>query len=115
MWESTHQIDSGLWNPHGFLNPVSHLRNILLVDAPNNPECRWLHLLKQLLSCSFFNLSLHAIPSPSLELTINARHNTRVVPQVGLFEDTNLCAIHAQRVTIMQKDMRLAQRLRGEI
>lgn len=34
--------------------------------------------------------------------------------QVGLFEDTNLCAIHAQRVTIMPKDMRLARRIRGE-
>jgi len=33
---------------------------------------------------------------------------------VGLFEDTNLCAIHAKRVTIMPKDMRLAQRIRGE-
>lgn len=33
---------------------------------------------------------------------------------VGLFEDTNLCAIHANRVTIMQKDMRLARRIRGE-
>jgi len=32
----------------------------------------------------------------------------------GLFEDTNLCAIHAKRVTIMPKDMHLAQRLRGE-
>ena len=30
---------------------------------------------------------------------------------VGLFEDTNLCAIHAKRVTIMQKDMQLARRL----
>merc|ERR1712080_499804 len=27
---------------------------------------------------------------------------------VGLFEDTNLCAIHAKRVTIMPKDMQLA-------
>jgi len=26
---------------------------------------------------------------------------------VGLFEDTNLCAIHAKRVTIMPKDMQL--------
>lgn len=34
---------------------------------------------------------------------------------VGLFEDTNLCAIHAKRVTIMQKDMNLARRIRGEI
>ena len=34
---------------------------------------------------------------------------------VGLFEDTNLCAIHAKRVTIMAKDMQLARRIRGEI
>ena len=34
---------------------------------------------------------------------------------VGLFEDTNLCAIHARRVTIMVKDMKLAQRMRREI
>lgn len=34
---------------------------------------------------------------------------------VGLFEDTNLCAIHAKRVTIMQKDMNLARRIRGEV
>ena len=32
---------------------------------------------------------------------------------VGLFEDTNLCAIHAKRVTIMSKDMILAKRIRG--
>ena len=33
---------------------------------------------------------------------------------VGLFEDTNLCCIHAKRVTIFPKDMQLARRLRGE-
>ena len=33
---------------------------------------------------------------------------------VGLFHDTNACAIHAKRVTIMPKDMQLAQRIRGE-
>ena len=33
---------------------------------------------------------------------------------VGLFEDTNLCAIHAKRVTIMTKDIQLARRIRGE-
>ena len=31
---------------------------------------------------------------------------------VGLFEDTNLCAIHAKRVTIMPKDIQLARRVR---
>ena len=34
---------------------------------------------------------------------------------VGLFEDANLCAIHAKRVTIMPKDMQLARRIRGPI
>lgn len=33
---------------------------------------------------------------------------------VSLLEDTNLCAIHARRVTIMPKDMQLARRIRGE-
>jgi histone H3 len=33
---------------------------------------------------------------------------------VGLFEDTQLCAIHAKRCTIMPKDMQLARRIRGE-
>ena len=33
---------------------------------------------------------------------------------VGLFEDTNLCAIHAKRITIMPKDIQLARRIRGE-
>jgi histone H3 len=32
---------------------------------------------------------------------------------VGLFDDINLCAIHAKRVTVMPKDMHLALRIRG--
>ena len=33
---------------------------------------------------------------------------------VGLFEDTNLCAIHAKRVTIMPKDIQITRRIRNE-
>ena len=33
---------------------------------------------------------------------------------VGLLEDSNLCAIHAKRVTIMPKDIQLVRRIRGE-
>jgi histone H3 len=33
---------------------------------------------------------------------------------VGLFDDTNLAAIHAKRVTIMPKDIQLARRIRGD-
>jgi histone H3/H4 len=34
---------------------------------------------------------------------------------VGLFEDANLCTIHAKRVTVMPKDMQLARRIRGPL
>ena len=34
--------------------------------------------------------------------------------QIGVLEDSNLCAIHAKRVTIMPKDIQLARRIRGE-
>ncbi len=34
---------------------------------------------------------------------------------VGVFEDANLCTIHAKRVTVMPKDIQLARRIRGEI
>jgi hypothetical protein len=33
---------------------------------------------------------------------------------VGLFEDSNLCAIHGKHVTVMPKDMQLARRIRGD-
>lgn len=32
---------------------------------------------------------------------------------VTLFEDANLCAIHAKRVTVMPRDLLLAKRIRG--
>lgn len=34
---------------------------------------------------------------------------------VHLFEDTNLCALHAKRVTIQPKDFQLARRIRGPV
>jgi histone H3 len=43
-----------------------------------------------------------------------ALHEASEVYLVNLFEDTNSCAIHAKHVTIMLKDMLLAQRIRGE-
>ena len=45
---------------------------------------------------------------------IKALQESREAYLVGLFEDTNLCAIHAKRVTIMPKDIQLARRIRGE-
>ena len=34
---------------------------------------------------------------------------------MGLFEDTNLCYIHARHVTIMPKDIQLARRICGRM
>lgn len=33
---------------------------------------------------------------------------------VGVFEDTQLCAVHARRLTVLPKDMKLALRIRNE-
>lgn len=33
---------------------------------------------------------------------------------VGVFEDANLCAIHAKRVTLMVRDIQLARRIRAD-
>ena len=33
---------------------------------------------------------------------------------IGLFEDTNMCASHARRITVYPRDMHLARRIRGE-
>ena len=43
-----------------------------------------------------------------------ALHEASEAYLVNLFEDTNLCAIHAKHVTIMPKDMLLVRRIRGE-
>ena len=46
--------------------------------------------------------------------SINALREAAEAYLVQLFEDTNLIALHAKRVTIQSKDMKLARRIRGE-
>ena len=47
--------------------------------------------------------------------SLGALHEAAEAYLVGLFEDTNLCAIHAKRVTIMPRDIFLARKIRGEL
>jgi histone H3 len=57
------------------------------------------------------------MPEKQLRLQSTALEALREASEaylVGLFADTNLCALHAGRVTIEAKDMRLARRIRGE-
>ena len=51
-------------------------------------------------------LSYDDLPSDTVRLS------AKTIKQ--LFEDTNVAAIHAKRVTIMPKDIQLARRMRGE-
>ena len=46
--------------------------------------------------------------------TITALQEASEAYLIHLFEDSNLWAIHAKRVTIMPKDIQLACRIRGE-
>ncbi len=48
-------------------------------------------------------------------LAVLALHEASEAYMVGMFEDTNLSALHAKHVTIMPRDILLARRLRGEI
>ena len=43
-----------------------------------------------------------------------ALHEAAKSYMVRLFEDTNLCAIHAQQIMIMPKDMKLARQIQGK-
>ena len=43
-----------------------------------------------------------------------ALHEAAEAYLICLFEDGNLCAIHAKSITIMPKDLQLAQQIRGE-
>mmetsp|Transcript_9306 Transcript_9306/g.15851 ORF Transcript_9306/g.15851 Transcript_9306/m.15851 type:complete len:171 (-) Transcript_9306:109-621(-) len=45
---------------------------------------------------------------------IDALHEATEHYVVGLFEDSNLAAIHARRTTVHTKDIQLARRIRGE-
>jgi histone H3 len=44
---------------------------------------------------------------------VEALHEAAEAFMVSVFEDTNLCARHGNRSTVMPKDMQLAMRLRG--
>ena len=45
---------------------------------------------------------------------LEALHEASEAYLIQLFEDSNLCAIHAKRVMIMPKDIQLARQIRGE-
>ena len=70
-------------------------------------------LVKELIVQTSHDMSLdfHIRCTP---LAVDAMQEATEAYLVNLFEDSNLCAIHSRRVTIMSKDLCLARRIRGE-
>ena len=56
-------------------------------------------------------------PLNACEAPVYCYHSSQEAAEnfiVGLFEDVNLLAVHAKRVTVMLQDVRLALRIRGD-
>ena len=76
------------------------------------------HLLIQQLPFQRLVREIAQIMKPDLRFQSNALAALQSAAEAyltRLFEDTQLCAIHAHRVMIMPKDMQLARRMRGEL
>jgi histone H3 len=74
-----------------------------------------LHAMLALQVC-FHVLSLSQRCVPRARVTVSCVHAQEATEayQVSLFEDANLAAIHAKRITIQPRDIQLARRIRGE-
>ncbi len=65
--------------------------------------------------CLLFEIS-QDFPAPDIRFkasVIQATQESSEAYNVGLFKDTNVCYIHSKRMTIMPKDMQLANCIYG--
>jgi len=103
----------GVKKPHRYCPGTVALREIRRFQKSTEllirkaPFQRVVHEIAQTM---FKNKDLHF-----QSLAVLALHEATEAYMIGMFEDTNLAALHAKRVTIMPKDILLARRLRGEI
>ena len=77
---------------------------LLIRRAPFN------HLVRELVQ----DLQCRGIELRVSSMAVTALQEAAEVYLVLLFEDTNLCTIHAKHVTIIPKDIQLVQRIYGE-
>ena len=107
------QSVGGVKKPHRYRPGTVALREIrryqkstelLIAKAPFGRLCREI-MIEDLKKTNGWRMTLSSVM---------AQQEAMEAYLVGLFEDTNLCAIHAKRVTIFPKDIQLARRIRGE-
>ena len=99
----------GLKQPHRFRPGTVALREIRKFQMSTELLIRklpFIRLVREILQEIRVDMRL----TPATVLVIQEAAEAFLV---CLFEDTNLCAIHAKHVTIIPKDMKLALRIRG--
>ena len=102
---------AGLKRPHRFCPGTVALREIRKFQMSTELLIRklpFLRLVREILQEMRMDMCL----TPA---TVLALQEAAEAFLVRLFEDTNLCAIHTKHITIMQKDMKLALRIRGDM
>ena len=108
------EITALVVEPEG--EPVTYLWELCIIDDGPDSQyaCRneLLGLDEELLA----GLVLGTTPTVNFAYFVDgeALQEACEAHMVGLFEDTNLCAVHARRVTIMPRDLQLARRIRGD-
>ena len=101
---------SSLKKPHRFRPGTVALREIRKYQKTTNLLLRkqpFQRLVREVAADFKSDLRFQATAVAALQEACEAH-------MVGLFEDTNLCAVHARRVTIMPRDLQLARRIRGD-
>jgi histone H3 len=108
---------------YGGLRPQKNLSAAMWNDAEDTVSIKRLHGPSAVIQPSLFFVTLQVREvcqeyAPTKDFrwqggALIALQEMAEAYLVGLFEDANLCAIHAKRVTIMVKDIQLARRIRG--
>lgn len=91
-------------SPHGVLQQIKHLQSTTETVIP---KASFMRLVRQIgVDILDYNIRW-------TQYGMRALHIAAEQYMIGLFEDSYLCAEHCKRVTLMQKDMQLARRIRG--
>lgn len=89
------------------MQEIRRLQNSTDLLVPRLPFAR---LIRQ--------ITLELAPKSDLRFTPESLLTLQTAAEyylTALFEDSQLCALHAKRVTLMVKDIQLARRLRGRV
>eukprot|EP01115_Flamella_aegyptia_P002188 TRINITY_DN135575_c0_g1_i1.p1 TRINITY_DN135575_c0_g1~~TRINITY_DN135575_c0_g1_i1.p1 ORF type:complete len:137 (+),score=33.76 TRINITY_DN135575_c0_g1_i1:74-484(+) len=103
-------VYGGIKKPHRYRPGTVALREIRRYQKSTDlllPKRAFERLVKEI--AQDFKADLRFLKAAVLALQNSAEHYL-----VGILQDSNLCALHARRVTVCPKDFHLARRIRGK-